>query len=122
MSWLSTAFKEAEAGWKQNWDDSEDPITGLANATVGAATGFGAGLLGGNKPYTEGSSSTTGYNSPGSAPPNPNTFGDITQGAPGAWIRAKQGAGTTRTSTFLTRGMTASKIRARRTASGTTGY
>lgn len=121
MSWFSQSFKEAEAGWKQNWDDSDDPITGVLNASVGAATGFGSGLLGG-KPYTEGSKDNTGYNSPGSAAPNPNTFGDITQGAPGAWIRAKQGAGTTRTSTFLTRGMSAGKIRARQTASGSTGY
>jgi hypothetical protein len=58
----------------------------------------------------------------GTKPPDPNTFGDVTQGAPGAWIRAKQGTGTTRTSTFLTRGMSAGKIRARQTASGSTGY
>ena len=111
MSWLPTAFKEAEAGWKMNWDDSDDPVTGVLNASVGAATGFGAGLLGGNRPYTQG----TSENQPGGGTPplkthiagqanNFGRFGDISQQAPGGWIRKHQKNRYGRASTIRTRG------------------
>lgn len=113
MSWFTQSFKEAEAGWKQAWDDSEDKgiLFQLGEAPIGMATGFFSGLFGG-KPYTEGSRSTSRSSGTdrllkthvaGQAN-NFGRYGDISQQAPGGWIRQQQKNRYGRASTILTRG------------------
>ena len=114
--YVSNLTENMELGWKTGYDSG-----GVLGGVFGLATGTAIGALG-QKSEAQKDYRPTYPDAPPGTPPNPNTFGDITQGAPGAWIRAKQGTGTTRTSTFLTRGMSAGKIKARQTASGSTGY
>ena len=124
--------RNVETPWKKSVDKHKEGKTPLSRSSLGGGT-LGL-LLGGAmgtifspehgwiagtglfpKPNEEGGDATGNV-------PDPTKFGNVSQGAPGSWVRAQQGQGTTRTSTFLTRGTSAGKIRARQTASGSTGY
>ena len=132
MSWLSDAWdRNVETPFKKAVDkhkEKETPFSNLVGTSdVGNLLGGVAGMV--LNPDFGWISSTNifpksneeGGNATGNVA-DPTKFGNVSQGAPGSWVRAQQGQGTTRTSTFLTRGTSAGKIRARQTASGSTGY
>lgn len=123
--------RNVEKPWKKSVDKQKEGETPMAKALGGGTFGqivggvmgtifspehgwiAGTGLF--PRPNEEGGDATGNV-------ADPTKFGNVSQGAPGSWVRAQQGQGTTRTSTFLTRGTSAGKIRARQTASGSTGY
>lgn len=132
MSWLSSAWdRNVEKPFKKAVDkhkEKETPFSKLVGTSdVGNLVGGVLGMI--FSPDHGWISSTSVFPKPneegGNATDNvddPTKFGNVSQGAPGSWVRAQQGQGTTRTSTFLTRGTSAGKIKARQTASGSTGY
>ena len=131
VDYVENVWKNTEQGWKQNWDDTrgEGDVVKFLNATVGAATGFGGGLLG-QHPYSTGNKSENrGYGTSNSSQSgkllktqtagtgsNFGRYGDISQLAPGGWIRQKNKNRDGRSSTLMTRGLSKKQINARHTA------
>ncbi|BAQ86445.1 hypothetical protein [uncultured Mediterranean phage uvMED] len=134
MSWLSGGWKRnVETPYKKALEKNKRGETPFSKGP-GAIGGDFGNVLGGvfgmifdpQDGWMRGTEIFPGNNEEGgNATANvadPTKFGNVSQGAPGSWVRAQQGQGTTRTSTFLTRGTSAGKIKARQTASGSTGY
>tara|TARA_R100000458_G_scaffold24960_1_gene22478 strand:+ start:184 stop:579 length:396 start_codon:yes stop_codon:yes gene_type:complete len=114
--WIKNAAAEVESGWKTGYDSG-----GVLGGVFGAATGGVIGTLGlrsaSRDKYTASDSQT---NNPtlkthvaGQAD-NFGRFGDISQQAPGGWIRKQQKNRYGRASTILTRGTTRKAIQNRK--------
>ena len=127
---LRNVWAETEAGWKEGWDGpgskGKGDLERLLDASAAAGTGFAAGLIGLTSPYRTGSKSTSsssGNNSTGllktqtaGTGSNFGRYGDISQTAPGGWIRKQNKNRDGRSSTLMTRGLSKKQINARNTA------
>ena len=122
-------LREMESGWKMGWEKRRNndlgDLGGLVWGTLGGVTGGVMGLLGqtseSNKKYTPGTTNkslgdtllktqTAGTGS------NFGRYGDISQQAPGGWIRQQNKNRDGRSSTLMTRGLSKKQINARHTA------
>jgi len=127
---LRNLWAETEAGWKEGWSGKGSKGKGdlerLLDAGAAASTGFYAGLTGMTSPYRTGSTSTSsssGSTSTGllktqtaGTGSNFGRYGDISQQAPGGWIRQQNQNRDGRSSTLMTRGLSKKQINARNTA------